>query len=108
MATAQAQTEVKTKLCTKCGVNPKAGGDSDANPWCKECRSQYKREYDAGNDWRMERRGILRGINAMRQHAASYFAQWGGRPFMGAEVAACIESLPGPAVEPEAKPDQKA
>jgi len=37
----------------------------------------------------------------MREAVAAYFSQWNGRPFMGAEVAAILSELPGPAVAPE-------
>lgn len=88
-------------LCTKCKKNPKAGNEDDKNPWCNECRTQYQRERAEGLEWRAERRGIIRGILAMRMHVAKHFQQWAGRPFMGAEVASVVASLPGPEVASE-------
>ena len=93
-----AETE---KMCSKCKKNPKAGGSDDKNPWCQECRSNYQRERNDTLEWRAERRGLIRGIQAMREHIASHFVQWAGRPFMGAEVASVVNSLPGPAVADE-------
>jgi hypothetical protein len=105
MATAD---EAKSKLCTKCGKNPKAGGESDTNPWCQPCRTAYKRDYDQGKEWRAERRGILRGMKAMRDYLSAYFRRT-GRAVMGPEAASIIETLPGPEVAAEnaiaAKPD---
>lgn len=92
------------KLCTKCGKNPKAGGDADTNPWCQPCRTEYQRERKETQEWRTERRGIVRGFRAMREELAAYF-RTSGRAFQGPEVAAIIEHLPGPKVAPEdAKP----
>jgi hypothetical protein len=96
-----ATAETKVALCSKCGKNPKAGDEKDANPWCKECRAEYQREYKQRENWRAERRGIIRGIQAMREATAAYFAQWNGRPFMGGEVSAVVMQLPGPAVADE-------
>lgn len=97
--------ETGQKLCTKCKKNPKAGDEKDKNPWCQECRTAYQRERNDTLEWRAERRGIIRGIQAMREAIALHFRQWSGRPFMGAEVASVIDSLPGPAVADEsAKP----
>lgn len=85
------------KTCSKC---KEAQSDKD-DAWCKGCRSKYQQEYYAMSKWRNERRGILRGMQAMREAIAGYFRQYGGRPFMGAEVAAAVESMPGPQVAPE-------
>lgn len=102
MATAE---ETTVKLCTKCKKNPKAGGPEDKNPWCQECRTAYQRDRNDTLEWRAERRGIIRGILAMREAVAAHFRQWGGRPFMGAEVASVVDALPGPSVADEsAKP----
>jgi hypothetical protein len=89
------------KFCTKCKIHPKAGGPKDTNPWCLECRAAYLKEYRETLDWRAERRGLIRGIQAMREHIAAHFRQWAGRAFMGGEVSSIIDSLPGPAVSPE-------
>jgi hypothetical protein len=95
-----ATVEKEVKLCTKCGENPKAGDEKDKNPWCLECRSEYqKRRYQA-LDWRAERRGLIRGIQAMRESLSTYFRA-SGRAFMGPEVASIIDALPGPGVESE-------
>ena len=89
--------DIAEKACSKCG-KPREGKDR----YCKECRATYNQDYGARDEWQAERRGILRGILGMRQHAADYFRQWPGRPFMGAEVASVVDSLPGPAVADEA------
>jgi len=99
----------KTKspdLCSKDGCeNPRAQPGSTM-PWCKEHRAEYLKAYEKTQEWRDERRGIVRGIQAMREEIARYFRQWGGaRPFQGPEVASIVEGLPGPAVADEsAKP----
>jgi hypothetical protein len=90
-------TMADNKQCSRCKTKP--AGAKDA--YCTECRSEYNRERRENQDWRMERRGLLRGIEAMRQHIASHFRLWNNRPFMGAEAAALVESLPGPAVADE-------
>jgi hypothetical protein len=94
-------TDQPAKLCTKCQERPRSGGESDANPWCKECRNAYQREYRDGQSWRDERRGIIRGIKGFRDGAAAHFKAWGNRIFNGAEVAFMLEQLPGPEVLPE-------
>ena len=94
MATAE---EIAVKPCSKCKAAPAEPGDA----WCKTCRNKYQKEYRDGVEWRAERRGLIRGIQAMREHIASHFVQWAGRPFMGAEVASVVNSLPGPAVADE-------
>ena len=91
----------EAKICTKCKKNPKAGGPDDANPWCNECRTAYQRERAETIEWRAERRGIIRGIQAMRDHVSKHFRQWGGRPFMGNEVSSVVDSLAGPQVADE-------
>lgn len=89
------------KTCTKCKERPAVGKDA----YCAECRAQYQKDYRDTAEWRAERRGIIRGIQAMRESSAAFFAAWGGRPFMGAEVAQVVRELPGPPVAPEdAKP----
>jgi hypothetical protein len=100
--TAMATTDATApKMCSKCKKNPKAGDEKDANPWCQACRTEYQRSRNETLEWRAERRGLIRGILAMRQEVANYFRRWGGRPFMGAEVASVVEELPGPQVAPE-------
>jgi hypothetical protein len=98
MATAE---EISAKICSKCEKDPASKGDA----WCKECRGKYQKEYRESLEWRAERRGIIRGIQGMREHVAAHFRQWGGRPFMGSEVGNVVDALPGPAVADEsAKP----
>lgn len=97
-----ARAEDKT-LCSKCGRNPRMDADS-TNPWCNECHAAYTREYRKTLEWRTERRGIIRGIQGMREHIACYFRQFAGRPFMGAEVGSVVDSLPGPGVANEDAP----
>lgn len=84
--------------CSKCG----ADRDTTGYPkWCKACRNKYQSEARESEDWRTERRGIIRGILAMREATANHFRQWGGRPFMGAEVAAIVAEIPGPQIADE-------
>lgn len=96
MTPAKSQAETP-KLCSKCGLMPTRKDDA----WCGPCRNAYQRDRLDGAEWRAERRGILRGIQAMREHIATHFGQWNGRPFMGAEVVSVVGSLPGPAVADE-------
>jgi len=90
-------TDIGNKTCSKCEKEPAAKGDA----WCKDCRNQYQKEYRESAEWRAERRGIIRGIQAMRVEIANYFRSWGGRPFLGNEVASVVDSLPGPVVADE-------
>ena len=92
--------EKESKLCSKCKENPRAAEDS-TNPWCTKCLADYMAQYRKQGEWRAERRGIIRGIQAMREHVAAHFSQWAGRPFMGAEVVGVVNALPGPAVADE-------
>ena len=85
-------------LCTKCGLRPKSGNSEDANPWCKECRAEYQREYKLRENWRAERRGILRGIQAMREVLAGHFRRFPSAAFTGAEIAHAAETIAGPPV----------
>lgn len=71
------------------------------NPWCSECHAAYVKDNRKGSEWRAERRGIIRGIQAMREAVGGHFRQWGGRPFMGNEVSSMVDSLPGPQVADE-------
>ena len=97
--------EQTVKLCTKCKKNPKAGDESDTNPWCQPCRTEYTKNRNATQEWRYERRGIIRGMRAIKEYLEEYF-RGQGRAIMGPEVASIIEALPGPAVAAEdAKPD---
>ena len=89
--------EIAVRICSKCNKQPTSKSDA----WCKECRSAYQKEYREMLDWRAERRGIIRGIQAMKEDAAVHFIQYANRPFMGAEVAQILRSLPGPAVADE-------
>ena len=74
-------------------------------PWCKEHWSEYQKSHEEGEEWRSQRLGIIRGIKGMREAVSNHFRQWGGRPFMGNEIASIVDSLPGPAVADEsAKP----
>lgn len=94
MATAEESTE---KICSRCKSAP--ANKSDA--WCAKCRSTYQKEYRELLEWRAERRGIIRGILAMRQDLSLYFRAFGGRPFMGHEVAGIVDGRPGPPVASE-------
>ena len=94
MATPQ---QLPEKVCSKCKSVPAELGDA----WCRKCRNQYQKEYREAADWRAEKRGLIRGIQAMREYISAYFRQWGGRPFMGGEVSSVVDQLPGPAVADE-------
>lgn len=92
-------------ICSKEGCERPRAQPGSTMPWCKEHRAEYLAEYEKSQEWRTERRGIIRGIQGMREELSRYFRQWAGRPFQGAEVSAVIDTLPGPAVAPEdAKP----
>lgn len=91
------QMPTNEKTCTKCSAAPALKDDS----YCKDCRNEYQKQRRENEEWRIERRGLIRGVRAMRAHVAEYFKQWSGRPFMGAEVAAVVELLPGPAIADE-------
>ena len=97
MATAEKQT---VRICSKCKKNPAADQDG-TNPWCKDCRAAYQREYSASLEDRAERRGLRRGIDAMRDAAAANLKFYGGAHFSGIEAAALVKRMPGPIVEGE-------
>lgn len=101
MATAENLKVAEVKLCTKCKNRPRAGGESDANPWCRECRAAYQREYRDGEAWRNQRMGIIRGVAAMRQELVVFFQQYSGVYMSGAEVAMKIQQSPGPGIAAE-------
>lgn len=61
-------------ICSKCGKNPRADLDG-TNPWCKECRAAYHREYEAGRLARKEAKGFALGVQTMRVHLAEQFRQ---------------------------------
>jgi len=88
------------EICTKCKKNPRKEPNG-TNPWCAECRAEYMREYYATLPWRHERRGLLRGLAAMREYVANEFRRHTVRPFLGPEAAAFVMSLPGPPVASE-------
>ena len=85
------------KNCSKCKTATASAGDA----WCKDCRAKYQKEYRDSIEWRAERRGLIRGIQAMRESVVNYFRAYAGRPFLGNEVASVIGSLPGPEVASE-------
>jgi len=82
-------------LCSKCGDNPRADGDSN-NPWCKECRAEYQRNYERLRLLKQERHGYAQGISDMRELLAGEFDRLGFAEFSAIEVRDLIRNAPGP------------
>ena len=87
------------KVCSKCGQNPPSGKHS----WCQACKAKYQREYEAAQDERAERRGFVKGADAMRSYLASALASRAGGMLLAGEVALWIRRAPRPDYEPYVK-----
>jgi hypothetical protein len=84
------------RMCSKEGCpNPRADADN-SNPWCKEHRAEYQREYERTRLAKKERHGYAEGIRAMRELLASEFDQLGYSQFTAMECAILIRNAPGP------------
>lgn len=90
MATAQT-----AQLCPKCGVNPRGEG-SETNPWCKECRAAYQREYEQNRLARKESKGFALGVQAMRDLLCEEFHKLGFSRFEAFEIRDIIRNCAGP------------
>ena len=60
-------------LCSKCHKNPRADANG-TNPWCKECRADYQRAYEAGRAEKLKDTGFAKGAEAMRKALLERFA----------------------------------
>ena len=86
------------ELCTKCGVNPRASLESN-NPWCKECRAQYQKEWQAMMKERANGKGYAEGARAMRDHISGELSKLGGSMVMAYEVARFVRGMELPAAK---------
>lgn len=93
--------EKRTKLCTKCGVNPQAWPES-SNHWCTECDAVRKVEWAQAREERAVAQGFAAGVSAMRYAVAGRFRAFGTAHFSGAEIAAKVEQLEAPPRPPTA------
>lgn len=83
----------KTTVCAKCGNEPA----SAKHPWGKACKAKYQREYTGTVMDVAERRGFLKGAEAMRAHLVAEFIKVPPTGLMQAgEVAAFIANTPPP------------
>lgn len=87
-------------LCSKCGKNPRADADG-TNPWCKECRAAYQRDYEDRKMARKESRGFALGVQAMRADLARRFGELGFSSLEAWEVRDAILQAPAPQIPTE-------
>jgi hypothetical protein len=84
------------KLCSKCRQHPRADEDG-TNPWCLECRADYKRAYEAGKAEKMKDLGFVKGAEAMKTALLNGVrAQHPGLMTNYAAVAQWISEFPTP------------
>lgn len=84
------------QICTKCHQNPRADTDG-TNPWCKECRAEYAKVYEAGKAAKMKDLGFSKGAEAMRRDLLKTLAEFHPTGvFSFAEAARWIKSFPAP------------
>lgn len=86
--------------CSRCGKNPRAAADSN-NPWCKECRAEYQREYEDRRLARKESKGFALGVAAMRAELARRFGELGFSSLEAWEVRDAILQAPAPPIPTE-------
>lgn len=82
-------------LCTKCSERPRAAGDGN-NPWCKECRAEYQRDYEQRRLAMKEKHGYALGVKDMRELLAAEFDRLGFSQFSAIEVRDLILRALGP------------
>jgi len=92
---AMAETDSETKLCSRCGLNPR-GYPGTSNPWCKKCLACYKAEYDEGVLARERAKGFAAGVESAVQSLAAEFGRHGGATVTCSEVAQVIQAAPRP------------
>jgi hypothetical protein len=93
-ATAQA-IATNGHACSRCaGVL-----DTTGYPlWCRKCRAENKRDYEATKKQMMESRGFATGVGAMREYLVKAFQEYGAASsFTGDEIASIIQRCKGPA-----------
>lgn len=88
-------------LCSKCGVNPRANGNS-TNPWCKDCLARYQKEYKDMIAQRLSATAFNAGAEAMRTMLVREFERIGKAVLSGREVAFAIHNSPRPPLVLEA------
>jgi hypothetical protein len=86
---------IETVLCSKCGENPRADSDSN-NPWCKQCRAKYAKEYQENRLQQATAKGFAAGVDAAVQSLAAEFGLHGGAHVTCSEVAQVIQAAPRP------------
>lgn len=89
-------TTQETALCSKDGCsNPRADADNN-NPWCKEHRAEYQRDYQARQLARKERHGWALGVQAMRDCICEELNRLAFSSFEGREIRDIVRQMPGP------------
>ena len=91
-------TTQTAKICSKCNERPRYD-ESGSNPWCKECRAAYQKEYVAGLHKQNAQQSFARGVKAMREFVASEFDRLGLGQFNGMEAAEYIRGATAPKFE---------
>jgi hypothetical protein len=87
-------TPTEAKTCTKkdC-TEPRAG----EKPWCKKHLAEYQREYMQSKEGRLEAKGFVAGVSAMREYLISQFSRFPTGSFLGVDVMKLIRGAKGPA-----------
>lgn len=89
------ETQIAPK-CSKCSKDL----DTEGTPkWCKACRAEYRREYDALRVEKSDRAGWHKGVAAAREYFATQFAKNPGAMLKAYECANWIRSAPGPKLD---------
>lgn len=83
------------ELCSKCKERPRADSTGN-NPWCRECNSEYNREYRENKQKQAQNKGFAEGARAMRNYLVGQLRQMGNAPISAAETARWIEQQPSP------------
>ena len=74
--------------CSKC----ESDLDTTGYPkWCKKCRAEHKREYEATKREMSETRGFAAGASAMRAGIAARIRALGNGKFTGIQLSKWIE-----------------
>lgn len=85
--------DAQTAKCSKCS----GPLDTDRYPrWCRKCKAQYQREYQALKRDMTESRGYADGVADMRAHLAQKFEGLGGGTFSGTDAAQWVRNEAGP------------
>ena len=95
---AEVERTETTEVCSKC----KKPLDTDGTPkWCKACRAEYQRTYNATKEGRAEAKGFAKGVSAMRKIFVDNWFELGSSKFNGYEIAHVAQNCVAPKFEPD-------